>query len=142
MARRTKGRRGSVLGILWRRRLLIVTVLFLVGSGVIFWKSIKYLEAYTARIAEMQAEVDKAENGPDVGHYITLRRRLEIEKVEPFFWGLLVLMLFTFGTVLIALIINTMNSSSTDHDRSAKNWEGMMQERREERQRSRPSRKP
>lgn len=136
MPRPKKKRRRGVWAGLWSPRVFILTVVALACAGGVYWRAVKWIDAYTARISAMESEVEKADNGTNIERYIVLKRNLEIERVIPFLWGLLAFLLLVFVTALI-IIMRNANSSTDVHERNARIWSEYMEEKRESRSRKR-----
>lgn len=129
MARRRRRRSIAILRFLWKRRFFIIMLLLLGGIG---WGSvvcIRAYEAYTKGIAALEQQLNEVDFSKDPARWTGLQRQLDFQKVEPMFYGLLILILCALGAVLITSIIN---ARGVQRETSSDSWLPEMRRKREE----------
>ena len=116
MARRRKNRRrrGSVWRFAWRHRGFILVLLILGALWLSYAQAIAWSKAYTERIAALQEQLNKMDFSKHPEAYIAAQRSIEVERLEPVFMALLLLIPLSFLTVLIICIIKYSGRSSAE----------------------------
>jgi len=115
MVRRSKRKRTEWLFAVLRKRkwfLLVLALLFLMWLG--YNHAIARWADHSAKLLQLEEKLSTIDFNHDPAKYMASQRALEIERAEPFYIGLLILIPASFTIVLIVCIWKYLGRSNSE----------------------------